>query len=152
MVMNNHRYKSLGLLIACLYWLADSLIHKFFYGEIHLEFIPQDFNELWMRLAIFLMVICLGAYADFHTKEILLKEAEKRKVFLSTVSATNHILNNFLNKMLLFKLEAERCSDFDKGKLALYDQIIYDTTKQIKKLESITELSAKNIKETVFPK
>ena len=150
--MNNHLYKSLGLLIACFYWLIDSLIHKFLYREEHFEFIPSEFNELWMRTAIFFLVILLGGYADFHTKKILLKEEEKIRIFRSTVRATHHILNNFLNKMQLFLLEAESSSDFDKSKLALFNQAIQDTAEQIKEMESITDISEENIEDTVYPK
>jgi len=150
--MNNHLYKALAFLIACFYWFADSSIHKYLYGEEHFEFIPSEFNELWMRTAIFVLLIVLGIYADHHTRKIIQKEKEKTRVFLATVSASHHILNNFLNKMHLFKFEAERSSDFDKNILTLYDHVIQDTAEQIKKLESITNISEESIKDTVYLK
>lgn len=150
--MNNHLYKSLGFLIACFYWLGDSSIHKFVYREKHFEFIPSEFNELWMRIAIFFLVVLLGSYADYHTQKIMQKEEEKIKVFRTTVDASHHILNNFLQKMMLFRMAAEKSLDFDKSKLALYDQIIIDTAKQIKKLDAITHISEETIKDTVYPK
>lgn len=148
--MNNHLYKVLGFLVACVYWLADSSIHKLFYGEEHFEFIPSELNELWMRTTIFGLVIVLGSYADHHTRKILQKEKEKAKVFFATVSASHYILNNFLNKMQLFKFEAEKSSDFDKNILVLYDHVIQDTAEQIKKLESITDISEESIKDTIY--
>lgn len=150
--MKNHLYKFLGFLIAGLYWLFDSSIHKFIYCEEQFEFIPSEFNELWMRTAIIFMVILLGSYADYNTKKIIEKEKEKSKIFFVTVSASHHILNNFLNKMQIFKMEAEKSSDFDKSKLALYDLVINDTAEQIKKLESITDISEEKIKDLVYPK
>ncbi len=151
-VMAKHRYKMMGLLLASIYWLVDSSLHVLFYGEEHFEFIPSELNELWMRTAIFILVIFLGGYADYQTKKILQKEKEKAKVFYATIHATHHILHNFLNKMQLFQVEAEKSVDFDKELLALFAQVIAGTVDQLEKLESISSISEEKIKESLFPK
>lgn len=150
--MAQHRYKIVGILIACMFWLVDSSIHKFLYGEETFEWLPSSGNELWMRVAIFVLVILLGGYTDYHTAMLLKKEDEKYKVYASTITVSHHILHNFLNKMQLFRLEAERSSDFDKSRLALYDQVIAETSEHIERLEAVSELSEESIKATLFPK
>ncbi|WP_297766560.1 hypothetical protein [uncultured Muriicola sp.] len=62
---------------------------------------------------------------------------EKVEIYTSMLQANNHILNNFLNKMYLFKMEADESKDFDKEILAEYSGIIDETKAQIKNLEGI---------------
>lgn len=149
--MNNHRYTFIGIIFATTFWLIDSSLHFLLYEEKTFEFIPSEFNELWMRTAIFVMVIALGTYADYHTKKIIQKELEKSKIFFATIHATHHILHNFLNKMQLFRIAAEKSSDFDKDILLLHDHVIQDTITQIKRLESIADITEQDINDSLFP-
>ncbi len=149
--MTHYRYKVVGIVVAALFWLVDSVTHKFFYGEEIFEWIPSSGNELWMRTAIVVLLVSLGAYTDYHTARLLREEDEKLRVYTSTISVSHHILHNFLNKMQLFRLEAERSADFNKSRLALYDQVIAETSEQIKRLEAVSEISEEGIKAAVFP-
>jgi len=133
------------------YWIFDSLIHYFGYGELEFELIPSDFNELWMRCAIFIMLVFFGVFADYHTHKIEKKDAEKFEVYATMLRATHHILNNFLHNMLLFRNEAENSKDFDRDILKLYDQVIEDTTGQIKNLENIDDPNMRTIEERFKP-
>ncbi len=78
-------------------------------------------------------------------------EAEKIKIYKAMIFSTQHILNNFLNQMLLFKMAAEETPGFDQNVLNMYNKIISDTTEQIEALSSITEISEQNIKKAVLP-
>ena len=121
------------------YWVFDSSVHFFVYGEFEFEVIPSEFNELWMRGIIFVLLIAFGIFADYHTNKIAQKDSEKYDVYIAMLSATHHILNNFINNMILFRGEAENSKDFDRDILTLYDQVIDDTSEQIKNLENINE-------------
>lgn len=79
-------------------------------------------------------------------------EMEKLKIYRSMLKSTHHILNNFLNQMMIFKMEAENTSEFDPNILALYDKIINDAKIQIEALGKIDKISAKNIENSIFPK
>ncbi|NOQ34278.1 MAG: hypothetical protein GQ569_00090 [Methylococcaceae bacterium] len=81
--------------------------------------------------------------------KVLEKEQEKFEIFTATISAVQHILNNFLNKTLLFKLEAKKSADFNKEVLSLYGDVINDAAEQVKSLSSVSELTEKRIKESV---
>jgi len=143
-------YLGLSGLITLLYWAIDSLVHYFVFDEV-LEFIPQDANELWMRSSITVMLLALGYFADHHSFRIQEKEQEKLKLFQATVGASNHILNNYLQQMLLFKLEASNCRDFDPQLLELFDQIMDDTSAEVRKLEQLVDLNPASVEKAVYP-
>ena len=68
------------------------------------------------------------------------------------LSATHHILNNLLNNMLLFRMEAEDSKDFNKDLLKDFDRIIEKATQQIHNLEGIDEPDKKAIENRYKPK
>jgi hypothetical protein len=78
------------------------------------------------------------------------RELEKEAIFLSTMRAVQHILNNFLNKMLFFKLIAGEKQELPQEIVEHYDNVIDETSKQIKRLSSIKEISPKEIEKVAF--
>ena len=47
--------------------------------------------------------------------------------------------------MLFFKLEAQKSRDFDKGALVLFDQMIEETSEQLKKMDNLEVVTEKSI-------
>ncbi|MCK4837816.1 MAG: hypothetical protein KAS94_03380 [Desulfobulbaceae bacterium] len=76
-------------------------------------------------------------------------EMEKIKVYKAMIHSTHHILNNFLNQMMIFKLTAEETPGFDYDVLSLYEKIIEDASIQIDALSSITNIDEISIRESV---
>jgi len=146
-----HFFLKLAIPFALLYWIFESAIHYFVFDKHGFEFIPHDLNELWMRGIIFLFLIAFGIFADYHTNKIINKDNEKYDVYQSMLYATQHILNNFLQRMLIFKEVAEESSYIDKETLEQYDQIISDTTTQINNLKNIQNPSKATIEERFLP-
>ena len=147
-----HFFLSFSIPFALSYWFFDSTVHFFWYDELEFEIMPSDFNELWMRCIIFILLISFGIFADYHTNKIIKKNAEKYDVYKAMLSAKHHILNNFLNNMISFRSEAEESKDFNRDILKLYDQVIDDTTAQVKNLENIEEPSKEIIEDRYKPK
>jgi len=58
----------IGVAIAAIFWLLDSGIHHFGYGEAELELIPTEFNELWMRTLICALFVGFGGYATLWSR------------------------------------------------------------------------------------
>ncbi len=143
--MKNSRFLLKAIVIASMYWLLDSVIHKYIYSEMTFELIPADMNELWMRIIIVLLLILIGLGADKHIKMIMEKENEKRVVFDATIHSTQHILNNLLNQMQFFKLVAEESNTFDDEMLELYDQSLTNGKMLVERLSSVEVLTEENI-------
>ena len=144
-------YIYLSGIFAMAYWLFDSSIHYLVFGEAEFEFIPQEVNELWMRLLICVLIFCFGVVVEISAQKLKKKEREKSEVYESMLNATQHILNNFLNRMLLFKEAAEESKDIDKEILGHYERVISETTKQIRDLENIKDPSKEKIEERYKP-
>ena len=118
-----------------------------FFDDSSFDLIPSDTHELWMRLTVTGLIFLFGAIGEIFSKELLNKETEKWEVYTSMIRANNHILNNFMNKMYLFKLEADDSKDFDKEILSQYTEIINETKAKIKNLEGIDNPQKDNIEE-----
>ena len=140
-----HLFAAISISIALLFWFFDSIIHYFGYGESAFEVLPSDLNELWMRCVIVVLIVAFGVFAD---RRIGL---EKVDVYLAMLGATNHILRNHLQSMLMFRAEAKNSKDFDKDVLKLYDQMIDETVARIRNLENIQEPNKANIEDRYRP-
>lgn len=86
----------------------------------------------------------LSATAALHESDLA-----KIKVYKAMIHSAHHILNNFLNQMMIFKLTAEDTPGFDPKILSLYDKIIGDATTQIDALSSITTIDDISIREAL---
>jgi len=144
--------------------LKIALTYAFFgtmwilFSDNILSFLVKDIETLILiqtfKGAIYVLITTILLYflinRDYQT--LRLKEQEKNQIFRATIKAVHHILNNFLNNMTLFKLEAENCDEFDKQVLVLYDEVILSAQTQLQTLSSIHELTEEQIKNSVFHK
>lgn len=149
---NDHFAVKLSIPFAFLYWMIESIIHFVIFKESDFEFIPSDINELWMRCVIFILLVTFGFVVDHYTYKVFKKDCEKKDVYVSMLDATHHILNNLLNNMVLFRMEAEECKNFDKQKLERFDQIIKEASLQVENLDGIKEPGREAIEERYKPK
>jgi len=148
--MSTLNYTLKGILLSVTYWIMEMLIHGFLFKE-EIEIFPSDANELWMRGVIIFLLVGFGIYADRKTRQLLAREEETRKIYLATVTATQHVMNNFLNQMQIFRLEADKKNCLDEEAAALLDSLIRESAGQIQQLASVRELTEENIKKSVFP-
>jgi predicted DNA-binding protein YlxM (UPF0122 family) len=153
MMVKSNLFSVLGVVIAVSFWFFDSSIHYFVYGEEEFEFIPAEFNELWMRVVIVSMVILFGLFADYHLRKLIAKERELQaaRIYGSMIRATHHILNNLLNQLQLFRMEAMKSRDFDRDILQYYDKAIDEANDLVKKLSRIDDVTDENIAASVEP-
>ena len=80
------------------------------------------------------------------------RRTEKEEVYRAMLSATHHILGNFLQKTVWFRSELEDSRDVNEETLKLYDQTIEETAAQIRNLDNIQELNKTNIEDRYLPK
>lgn len=116
---------------------------------------PQMLNQLqtfkgWIYVLVTMILLYLLIRADYQ--KMLEQEQEKKQIFIATVAVMQHILNNFLNQMSLFKMEAEECEHFDRTVLALYDEVIDEADSQIKKLSTVHTLTQEEIENAIYQK
>ena len=95
--------------------------------------------------AVFLYLMIMQSNATIRAQE-----QEKVQVYDTTLSGMHHILNNFLNQMMIFRLEAEQSEDFDPEVLAYYDGVIGEAKGQISRLDSVADVTAESIREAIY--
>ena len=139
-----HFFLKFSIPLALAYWFFDSVVHYLGYGELEFEIIPSDFDEFWMRSVIFVLLLAFGVFADYHTNEIIKKDAEKNDVYMAMLGVTHHILSNFLKNILLFRSDTENSKAFNTDVLKIYDQVMDDTIAQIKNLEDMKSVQQEN--------
>ena len=150
MFKNNFFLKTSFFFIVA-FWLIDSVIHFFVYNEVQFELIPSETNELWMRCIIVFLLVTFSIFADSQMKKTAKKEQEKKEIYISMLNANQHILNNFLQAMMLFRAAADKSDDIDEEIITLYDQTIEKTIAQINNLHDIQEPNKKTIEERFLP-
>lgn len=77
-------------------------------------------------------------------------EKEKQTIFSTTVSMTKHILNNLINQMQLFQLEAEQTKGFDEKVKYLIEDSIREGENLVEKLSSVKELNEDAIRNSIY--
>ena len=108
-----------------------------------------EIDELLIPLVVFLIFVVVDMSRRYNKHKV---EVEKVKIYQAMIFSTQHVMNNFLNQMQLFKMKAETTPEFDKEVLKLYDRVIEDAQTQIDGLSSLSQVTEKKIKEAVEPK
>lgn len=151
--MKRYAFTLTALAIALVFWFFDASVHYLFYDETEFEFIPSDFNELWMRVVIETLIIVFGLFSDYYSNRLVKQQQqlEAVKIYDSMLRASHHILNNLLNQMQLIRMEASRCQDFDSKVLKHYDNAIDEASNLIQRLSAIEKITDENILASVDP-
>lgn len=151
--MQKSKYTIAATSLALLFWFFDASVHYFIYGESEFDFYPTDFNELWMRITIVMLMVLFGIYADYSARKLLMRERELEaaRIYKSMIYASHHILNNLLNQMQIVKMEALNSKDFDKKFIGYYDAAFDEATDLIKKLSEVDSITEENIWASVDP-
>ena len=84
-------------------------------------------------------------------RRLLAQEEEKRRLFYATMRAVQHILNNFLQSMSLFRHTVQSSPDFKPEVGQLFDDVIFSTRDEIAQLSALEAPSVEEISRTVYP-
>ena len=142
----------IAIMVATLYWGVESVVHRFVFAEETFELVPSNINELWMRVMIVVLMICFGIFGDAWSRRLVAKEDEKRKIFIATVSSTQHILNNLLNQIQVVFLKMDDEYRVDAETRNMLKQSLRDAQTQVQKLSAVADLDEDVIRESVAPK
>ena len=149
--MKKYTLSLLGFLIAATIFVATLLSGVDLFEQILVRLHSLEHFEL-DELILPLLVFLIFVIADFlHRQKTQKIEAEKIKIYKAMLSSTHHVLNNFLNQMQIFKVEAEQSAGFDSEILDYYKKIIADTSLQLDALGSITDINEQSIHASVSP-
>lgn len=145
-LMKRARFTITAFAIAFFFWLFASPIHFFLYREPPHELIQGGLNELWMRIVIVLAVVFIGIFADHFTNKIFkAKQLEVAQVYNGVLNASGQVLDNLLFQMQLFKLEAQKSTDFDRDIIKYCDDAMKEASDLIETLARVENITAANL-------
>jgi hypothetical protein len=144
--MRHGKLATLAVILSLVFWMADSYIHRFIYSEEAYELIPSDFNELWMRALIVVLIVSFGLIADDLTTKIDVARRDKHKIFGITVRYAEDQLNNLAYLVELALPESDKTHDLDHECRKILEQSIKENKDQIDRLLSLTELIEDSVK------
>ncbi len=140
-----------GVLIAVIFFLVTTIFDLDFFEEFTIILSKLDKYEI-DELIIPILIILVSMLFDYKSRaEKTRTENEKMKIYKAMVSSTQHILNNFLHQMQLFKITAEDTPDFPENVLNLFDSTIEEASGQINALSTISQIDEDTIYESVKP-
>jgi len=76
---------------------------------------------------------------------------EKETIYLASILSAQHVINNLLNQLKLVELEVSKQPNFDKETAALFSDMLVEADGLMKKLSSVKEIEADEIKRSVDP-
>lgn len=137
-----------AVLLALCFWFFDASVHFFIYGESDFEFLPTDFNELWMRSVIVLLMVLFGVFADYFNNHISSKDKllALTSVYNDLMHANLDVLSNQLEQLKLFRVEARQSKDFDAEIIKLFDNSIEEISELVDSLTRLTDITDSQIK------
>ena len=144
-IMTKKIFTIASIVVAIIFWFFESAMHYFVHEEPQFEIIPSATNELWMRIIIVLLITLFGILSDYFTNKIIHKQMEVARTYNSMLHVSQHIMNNLLNQMELFKLEALKQEGFDQDVLKLYDNSINEASDLIETLSKVEDISEGHI-------
>jgi uncharacterized membrane protein (DUF106 family) len=140
--MGSRNYIPVAVLIAALFWMAESLIHFFSYGGERFEVIPTDLNEFFMRTLVVVLIIGFGIYVDYISSKHIAELDERKKRYKETIKETNKKFNEFIEQVQNFDLEVRKSRSMDKDILNSFADTISEAKNQLERLENAGDITS----------
>ncbi len=147
--MKKFRFTLIGLFTSVILWLLIKSLELDLFEGISSLFRKLEIHEI-DEIIFPVIVLLIFSHIDILKKHRKAKiESEKNNIYKAMLEANNHIINNFLNEMQIFKLTAEETSGFPKDILDLYDSIIRNSKTKIECLGDLKKLDAESISKAI---
>jgi len=85
-----------GIATAATFWILDSSIHYFVYGEPAFELLPNDVDEIWMRSLICLLIFVFGLYAHVTLRRFAAAHAEQEALRARLEDSLTRVVDGFV--------------------------------------------------------
>ena len=110
----------------------------------------EDFelDEIIIPLFVFSIFLITNLVKNQKEHEL---EAEKIKIYKAMLTSSQHVINNLLNEIQLFKIEAEATPEFPSETLSLFNEVTEEASQQIKALSSIENVDEDSIFQSIKP-
>ena len=129
-------------------WIVatDILVMAFAPGISELTALQILKGSVYVVLSAVLVYLLAKRYLDQRRNS----ERERHRVFQDTISASNHILRNYLNQMHLVTLEAREIPQFDREVLRTADEASSMAAGQLEKLGKLERYSVEDLERLAY--
>ncbi len=116
----------------------------------HFLWLFEDYevDEIVIPLFLFSIFVILNLIKNQKQHEV---EVEKAKVYKAMLKSSQHVINNLLNEIQLFKIDAETTPDFPSETLSLFNDVTEEASQQMKALGSIENVDENSILQSIKP-
>ncbi|MEW6602212.1 MAG: hypothetical protein AB1499_14660, partial [Nitrospirota bacterium] len=97
MKLEKIKYTVIGFTVAAGFWFLDSGVHFLLYGESRFELVPGDFNELWMRTAILILISGFGIFTDISVGRLRKLQDDRNQLHLKLQETLTLLLGGFVS-------------------------------------------------------
>ncbi len=152
--MKNYRWTAIGVMIAVA-MLGIALFFDIDFFETFCRWIVRYESYELDEFVFPLFIVLTSLVADLlrFKKNRSVKEAEQ-DIYKAMVQASDHVLKNCLNQMLIIKYAAEETPGFDPEALKSFDEIMKQAIDQLEALGEIenvdTEAIGKSLNIKIF--
>lgn len=150
--INNYKYILIGLIIAITgytyslfgYWDVIKNVNKY------LSFTRKHkLDETFFIWGLFFVFFAALNFIELFKRKTYL---QKKRVYLSMLNESNHIIKKLLYQLQIIRMEAENNSSFDKQVIRMFDGSVEETVTIVDKLSDIKNLDKTPVFKTIIPK
>lgn len=147
--MKNYKWTATGLIVAVLVLLTDLLFELDLFESI-CQFLARaeafEIDEILIAVVIVLSFSVLDLIGNKKDRKV--KEA-RESIYKAMVQASDHVLKNCLNQMLVIKYAAEETPGFDPEVLKSFDAIVDQAVAQLEALGEIENVDKEAIGKSI---
>lgn len=145
----NYRYSIVGFFIVFIGY-GISLVHDLDIAEsIDEHFTLLEHYELDEIVSVWLVIFLFFVIIDVISNMERKKNEENKKIYVSMLYASNHIIRNLLNQIQIIRIDADENPSIDKEAIKMFDESIEEAELLISKLSEIESITEKEIYESI---
>lgn len=143
--MKNYKWTAVGLAIAVL-MLAAALSFDLDFFESFCRWLIRyerfELDEFLFPIVIVLVFLVIDLVRYKRAREI---QEAREDIYKAMVQASDHVLKNCLNQMLILRYAAEETPGFDPKALKSFDAIVEQAVSQLEALGEIEDVDTEAI-------
>ncbi|MDJ0807321.1 MAG: hypothetical protein QNJ78_10855 [Gammaproteobacteria bacterium] len=140
-----------SVLLSCLVWVAESLFHYFLFDHgHHFELIPDDQNELWMRIVICTIIIIFGGYIQRQSTKKKALEEEKLRTLKATMHTVEDRVGNTLLGIKFLLLDAQNSQIINLELSHEILKMIDDTINELREIRNLDVVREKRFSKDTY--
>ena len=147
-LLRRFKTTAIALVFSAFFYFASVLAEVDIFERVGETLSGFEIYEADKLLIAVLFVLC-GFIIDMHMiksreeREMAIQE-HRLRVLRATMNSVNDINNNFLNSLLLFRMEAEDKGALSYDSLALFDSLISDASEKLKRISRLEHTHEKD--------